>query len=383
MAPPTADAIQSLTSLVDSAVNLVKQLQSALDEIQKSISKTEKSSDGGAANSSSPAGEPKGDPLVLARDSATLIRAHATKLSLLVITEPLTPSAIATVIRELVSGPLTGLATSIELCEPQLYTLALKKELLWRSQRIYVGLLDLLQKIPRDGKILTGKAKEGGHGSLESTGVLWSACDSVKDLSNKGVSGFYVDKVEEWRDTLKDIMEELREWGEEEGDDEDDEDEQAGTNDLSDKLQSTHLSAQEMVDDLMDSNPAIPRNDPDGIRPRLDSALKRLRLVIILYQAITKRRMKKLPKSGALGSGVITRLNEATGRLQSLPDEFGDLAAAFYELDPQEIDEVGDKCFEAAGEVGSLLKMGWDGEEDEFTQWVGKFREEVLKSGAS
>lgn len=380
MAPPTPDAIRSLNTLIDSAATLVRQLKNALAEIKKSPSRRTKT-EGGEAQA---AASPDSDAFQLAKDSASLIKAHTTKLSLLVITDPLTPSAISTVIRELVSGPLTGLATSVELCEPGLYTQALQHELLWFSQCVYDGLLDFLSKIPRDGKVLTGSAKAGfatgSRGSLGSTGVLWSACDNVVELATKGLRGFYVQKVGQWRATLRDIEEELKEWGDEEPDeDEDDQDEGNDVDGMTEKLGNTHLSAQEMVDDLMDMNSAIPRDDPDGIRPRLESALRRLRLAVILCMAVDKRRMKKLPTSMPT-KDLVSRLDDAAEKLQQLPEDFGDLTAAFYELDPEEIDEVMERCCATAVAVGETLNLGWEGEADEFTEWMGKFRSEIRKA---
>lgn len=365
MSTSSSDTVRALNAVVDSAVTLVQQLRGALAQIQKDT----------ARESDKQTETPEQDGLQLAKDSASLIKAHATKLSLLVITEPLTPSAITTVIRELVSGPITGLATSVQLCAPGLYTKALQQELLWRSQSVYTGLLDLLQKIPRDGKVLSGAAKQGsavdGKGSLASTGILWSACDKVIELANGGLRGFYVHKIAEWKETLEDIAEELKEWGDEEGDESGDEDDDA--------LGSGDEQAQDIANAFMSSHGTIPADDPDEIRPRLESALKRLRLAVILCMAVDKRRMKKLP-TGTPGQDVIARLGTAVDKLHQLPDDFGDLAAGLYELDPEEIDEAIERCCSNAVAVGETLNHDWNGGTDEFTEWMTKFRSEIRKS---
>jgi hypothetical protein len=383
MASPDNDSIRALNALVDGAINLVQQLKGALAQIQKESGQTsETQREAPKAESTS---TPPNDPLSLARDAAALIKAHSTKLSLLVITEPLTPSAISTVIRELVSGPLTGTATAVELCEPRLYTEAFQLELLWRSQGVYTGLIDLLQKIPRDGKVLTGDAKAGfvasGRGSLASTGVLWSACDKIEQLTTQGLRGFYVDKVREWKDTLRDVTEELKEWGDEEPESDEDEDDGASNSDADEAAKSNgaHPSAQDMVDDFMGSSGTIPRDDPDGIRPRLELALRRLRLAVILCMAVDKRRVKKLP-TGTPSEAIIARLSKATDDLRQLPEDFGDLAAALYELDPEEIDDAMERCCSRAVSVGETLQSGWDGETDEFSEWMTKFRSELRKA---
>ncbi|KAF5024362.1 hypothetical protein F66182_3549 [Fusarium sp. NRRL 66182] len=366
MAPNDSEARKALNTLLDTASSLIQQLQFTVTEIHRNPS------------SSSTLDAKDIDALSLARDTSSLIRAHATKISLLIINEPFTPSAIATVVRELVQGPLPGLATAAQACEARLYTVIVRKELAYRTQKVLAELSKLLQRVPRDGQVLSGMGKDGGTGSLALTGMLWSACDEVTNLANMGVGGFFVKKAQEWRDTLKDVMEELKEWGDEE-DDQDDQDDQDQVDHLADQFSDASLSKQEMLDDLMNSSSAIPRSDPDKIRPRLDSTLRRLRMVVLLYQAISKRRFKTLPKDTAKGD-MPSKLDTTASVLEELPDKFGDLAGAFYELDAQEIDRLMDDCFERAVGVSELLKTGWEGERDEFTEWTDKFEAEVKKS---
>lgn len=365
MAPTDQEAIKALRTLVETATTLLKQLQSVLIEIQR--------------NPSSSTSDPNTkdiDALALARDSSSLIRAHGTKISLLVINEPFTPSAVATVIRELVKGPIPGLASAAQACETKLYTAVVRKELAYRAQNVLAELGKLLQKVPKDGKVLSGGNRDGGKGSLTLTGMLWSACDDVIGLATMGVGGFFVKKAEQWRDTLKDVMEEMKEWGDEEPDDDEDEDE---VDDLADQLGDASISKQDMLDDLMNSGGTIPKSDPDKIRPRLDSTLKRLRMIVLLYQAISKRRFKKLPKD-TTKSDMPQRLDKTANVLEGLPDQFGDLAGAFYDLDPEEIDRLMEECFNSASGVGEVLKLGWQGEKDEFTEWIEKFQVEVKKT---
>ena len=367
---PDAEAIKALNTLVDTASTLLKQLQSALVDIQRN------------PTAPSPPEHSSIDVLALARDSSSLVRAHSTKLSLLLINEPFTPSAVSTVIRELIKGPIPGLASAAQVCDINRYTAVLRRELAYRAQRVLAELEVLLQKVPKDGKVLAGGNRDSGKGSLTTTGVLWSACDDVTKLANMGVGGFFVKKVEEWRDTLKDVMEELKEWGEEEPDDEDDDDDEDDVDDLADQLGDSHISTQDMLDDLMNSQPTIPRSDPDGIRPRLDSTLKRLRLVALLYQAITKRRLKKLPPIPPTEptSKLPQQLDELAKTLQELPNQFGDLAGTFYDLRPDEIDEGMEICFGEAFTVSEVLSKSWDGSKDEFTEWAEKFQVEIKKS---
>jgi hypothetical protein len=258
--------------------------------------------------------------LDLAHDAATLIKAHSTKLSLLIINKPLTATAINTVLRELVAGPLPGLASAVEICTAARYTKAMSEELQWRAKKVFIEFGTFIKAIPLDGHILSEDAKNGtgkteGKGSLASTGVVWDACDGVMALKGLGIAGLVIKKAEEYRDLLADALEELHGWGEEESD-EDDEDDEAGSD--------------EEQDDIFESQRHIPSEDPDKIRPRLESSQKRLRLIITMYAAVVKRRFKTLPhlphpdlppelKSNE-DPGIAACLDEVLDVLRKIPD---------------------------------------------------------------
>ncbi|KAG5970325.1 hypothetical protein E4U56_007843 [Claviceps arundinis] len=398
MAPHHPDtSLQTLDTLIQTASTLLTQLQSVLSELTRSKVSSHQYS--------SPIHSPL-NALSLAHDSATLIRAHGTKISLLIINEPFTPSALCTVLRELIAGPIPGLASAAETCTPAQYTLVVSQEVAFKAQRVLSELHALVQKIPSNGKILpVGKSRDGftaggAKGSLPATGLLWAACDEVIRLSDLGVGGILAKKVAQWRDTLCDIMEELKEWGEEEPDDEDededkDEEEDEGGHDgvdhITTDLSTTSLSPQALLDQLMNSQQAIPKSDPHSIRPRLETSLQRLRLVTLLYQALTKHRLKKLPSfplavpatpeasSDTDTKTIPARLDEIASLLGALPDRFGDLAGALYELNPEEVDRVMGRCFDDAVAAGELVLMNWEGERDVFSEWVARFQGEVRK----
>ncbi|KAM7186647.1 hypothetical protein V8F33_011708 [Rhypophila sp. PSN 637] len=393
MAPP-ADALEAMNSVVSSAISLLSQFEAVIEPFHD-------------RKSTNPAPAPTQelpeqqqqtssvDPFSLAHDSTNLIRAHATKISLFIINEPFTPTAITKVLRELVAGPLPALTAAVQLCDSQTYTKVIQRDIAWHCSRVFKELRELLQKVPKDGKILVGDKKNAsagaasGKGSIAATGVLWSVCDDLMALAKRGFAGNVVLKVEQFRDTLKDTIEELKEWGDETGDGEDDGEDDDGEDEvkqITEGVASTHMDAQDMLDDLMGSQDYIPRDDPDKIRERLESCLKRLRLVTLLYSAIIKRRLKPLPRlplSTAVPDGLPTvaaRLDEIIPLLAKIPERFGDLAIAFYGLDPGEIDKLMDQCFFDAYAASELLMKAWDGEKDAFTEWALKFQVEIKKS---
>lgn len=396
----SGDALEALNTVIDNAVTLIRQLETIVSSIASQNHQEHVTTNGGtapvteqlaAANSGSL------DALSVAYDSATLIKAHATKISLLIINEPFTPTAITKVVRELVAAPVPSLAAAVEVCKAERYTRAIQQDLAWRAGRVFKELKELLSRVPRDGKVLSDAKKNasagaaGGRGSLATTGVLWSACDDVMAFAKRGFAGNLAHKVEQQKDTLKDVMEELKEWGEEtegDGDDDDDDDEEdeddGGVAQVTANLGSTSISgaqdAQDMLDDLMNSQRYIPRDDPDKIRERLDSCLKRLRLTTLLYQATVKRRLKQLPHVPlAAQSDIPPRLDEIMLLLKRIPERFGSLALAFYDLESSEIDRLMDECFFDAFAVSELLVKPWEGQKDEFTDWALRFQVEIKK----
>ncbi|KAI1260682.1 hypothetical protein F5Y18DRAFT_249042 [Xylariaceae sp. FL1019] len=387
MTPDASDAsLEGLTVVTKSTNALITQFETLLHSIalDKPVAHSSAAPD-------TPAVAGSVDALALAHDSASLVKAHTTKLSLLVINEPFTPSAIARVLRELVAGPIPGLASAVQVCEVHSHTSVTRHELAWRCYRVLKELRGFIELIPLDGKTLSANKKNGAKGdkgSMVSTGVIWAACDDVILLKKLGIAGLLVKKAEEYRDTLQDVLDELKEWSEEveeeEDDDDDDDDDSEGDGQVqgvTDQMNATHLSAQEMIDDLMTAQ-HIPRGDPDRIRERLDSCLKRLRLTALLYSAIIKRRLKALPPLSDTTSSVMQRLDELFPILKRLPLRFGDAACAFYELDPVAIDNALDTCFFDAFAAAEMLKSPWDkskGTSDEFTTWADKFQTSIKK----
>ncbi|AEO59206.1 hypothetical protein MYCTH_2307287 [Thermothelomyces thermophilus ATCC 42464] len=390
----SGDPIDVLKTVVGSALTLVGQLDAVITKIATQKQANTTSEIQRLVEQPAAGGNPL-DGLSLAHDSAALIKAHATKISLLIINEPFTPTAITKVVRELVAGPVPSLAAAVEVCTPARYTYTIQKDLAWRAGRVLRELKELLSRVPQDGKVLPAAKKNApagapeGRGSIATTGVLWSACDDVMSFAKRGFAGALTHKVEQLNDTLKDVMEELRDWGEEtEDDDESDDGQEAEVNDgisqVTSQLESTSLSetrdAQDILDDLMNSQRHIPRDDPDKIRERLDSCLRRLRLTTLLYQAAVKRRLKPLPYvPPASHSDVPARLDEVIAVLKRMPERFGSLAMAFYELDRVEIDRLMDECFFDAFAASELLAKPWDGQKDEFTDWALRFQVEIKK----
>jgi hypothetical protein len=249
-------------------------------------------------------------------------------------------------------------------------------ELQYRTKKVLADLGTLVQAIPLDGEILNDDAKNGtgpenGKGILAVTGTIWEACDGIIELKKLGVAGLVIQKAEGYRDLLKDALEELQEWAEEGSDGEDEE-----------AVDGEEDAAQAEVDNIFGSQRHIPSDDPESIRPRLESSMKRLRLLILMYQAATKRRFKTLPplphpelpseldEKSAEDPGIANRLDEVLDVMSKIPDITDELASAFYELDAEEIDKRMEQCFFTGFAVTELLIKNWEGQKDAFSTWV-------------
>ncbi|KAJ4423111.1 hypothetical protein N0V82_002240 [Gnomoniopsis sp. IMI 355080] len=402
MAPKSSAGLEELSSLVDNAVALINGFEQSLKNVVDSNGDPGRSLDTWASEASLRDRKPL-DTLALARDVATLIKAHSTKISLFIINEPFTPSAISAVLRQLIEEPIPAIATAVQQCHSDLYTKIIRRDLAWRCGRVLKELRELIEKIPKDGKVVPQDKRNGlsgakaEKGSIITTGLLWGACDEVISFSNLGVAGHLTRKAEQFRDTLKDVLDELKEWSDEQDEVDDDEDDDADENadgeepsaenqvdGLANDMHNTHISTQAMLDEFMNSSNNIPRDDPDKIKERLASTLRRLRLTVLLYQALTKRRLKALPKlpldSSNTASVVVSRLDEVMPLLARITDRFNSLAVAFYDLDSAEITRLMDQCFFDAFAVSELLAKPWDGQKDEFTDWVAKFQLEIKKN---
>jgi hypothetical protein len=201
---------------------------------------------------------------------------------------------------------------------------------------------------------------------LSATGVVWEACDALLKLCADGVVGLVVKKAQELRAVLLDAIEELKEWGE---DVEDDDDEAEG-------------SDGEDEDDIFGAENKLGKDDKE-LKELLDTTVKKLKMVGMLYQALIKRRLKTYPATfshepaAATTNGTTTSpsktLDELMGILKSIPETVDDIAGAFYDLDEDEAKQTLDKCCSEAKSAIELVSKSWAGTEDEFTVWSGKW----------
>ncbi|KAK3203241.1 hypothetical protein GRF29_112g602835 [Pseudopithomyces chartarum] len=361
----------SLSVLLD----LTKTTQTLLAHFQSSLAPTSPS------DSSIP---PPPNSLQALRACATLLKSHTTTLSLLLLTPPLTPSAIITKIGDVSSGPLPGLVGAA-VAESDLGTL-MQGEVRAQTRRLIVSwgevvalvgkMAERKQGIQTNGNAnAKGKPKDEGPTESEradvlaATGVVWETCDALIKLCDGGIAGLVVKKAEEWRSVLLDAVEELKEWGDDIDDDEDDEDDGAEGSD----------GGFEDEYDIFSATNKLGKEDKE-LKLVLDNSVKKLKMVGVLYQALIKRRLKTFPSSTAAGStkaqahkSHVAALEDLMKLLRSIPEQVDDLASAFYELDENEAKATLDRCCKEAKDAISIVKQSWVGADDEFTAWSAKW----------
>lgn len=306
------------------------------------------------------------EPLPLLTASTTLLRAHITKLSLLAINSPFTHSAIATVLREVNESILPPLIAAALLITPAQYTKAFHSELLLFVQCALTEFISLVREVQRiDGKKeqeKKDKIKETEFTKAEKEPVLtatkhaWDACDSVTDVSQKGVVGFVMGRVEQWRDLVRDAVEEIEEWDPEDDDD-----------DFMDEL----LDEDEKKDEDEDSEDDA--EETAALQKHKKSTLRFLKPVAQVYPAVLNHRLKKAGDAPLASAADIEKLESLVLNLQAIPDYVDEAAGGLYEADFERSAEYLQKTRECAAKAVDLVISPWgaaeDAPADKFTAW--------------
>ncbi|OAL43663.1 hypothetical protein IQ07DRAFT_685546 [Pyrenochaeta sp. DS3sAY3a] len=351
------------------------------------------------------------NPLDAIKASTTLLRSHTTTLSLLLITPPLTPSAVIAKIGDVSAGVLSGLvaaaASTPGAGEIDSLGSIMRAELRDQVRRLLGSWGDVLALVinmaerraalsnpgSKDTKGKdTGPSDTEKQDVLSATGVVWKACDALLKLCADGVVGLVSKKAEQLRAVLLDAITELKEWGEDV--DDSDDDEAAG----SDRDEDNAFADE---DDIFGASNRLGKGDVE-LKALLDLSVKKLRMVGLLYQALIKRRLRTYPGvsvSAAAGKSPSPSTNDTDtpapntppaknsplppspsetldllmAALKRIPEAVDDLASAFYDLDEPEARDGLEKCVKEARGAVELVRLGWRGEEDEFTVWAGKW----------
>lgn len=374
-----------IATLLSSTLALLDQFQETLTPSRAAETQTQ--------TESSPSSN-DAKPLALLSASSSALRAQVTKLSLLSITTPFTPSAVSTVLRAVNDSVLPSLITAALLITPAEYTKAFHSEILVLSRTalaefaaligLVKGIAEKSEKGKNDPKGTKGKedmSKAEKDSVTVAAGRVWEACDSVTGVASKGVVGFVVHRVEQWRDLIRDAVMEIEEWDPEE-DEDDFFDDLMGD----EKKKGDDEGSDEDKDDGSDS-------DEDGntaaLLERKKSTLHFLKPVAQVYPAVINYRLKNAGETPLATKGGVEKLELLMLYLGRIPDLVDEAAGALYEDDEDRAVDFLKKIRANATVAVTSLELPWgeaadaDKAEDKFTVWSRtwlKVLEEVGKS---
>ncbi|RAK98007.1 uncharacterized protein BO80DRAFT_427688 [Aspergillus ibericus CBS 121593] len=315
------------------------------------------------------------DALPLLSASATTLKSQATKLSLVAINAPFTPSAVATVLSAVNESVLPSLVTAALLVTPADHTKAFQTEVRVLVQTTLKETAALLQEVQDIAKKDEAQKKEGDLSQSEkdavtiAAGRLWESCDVLIDIAAKGVVGFVIQRVEEWRDLVRDAVQEIEEWDpDEEGDE------------FFDELLSDDGKAEDDSEEDEDEDTA-------ALHAQKKSTLRVLKPVAQIYPAIVANRLKKTSNASA----SVSKLESLMKELQQIPGHVDEIAGTLYEANLEGSVQYLRKTKDSAVKAVNLVTLPLDvtgsadtqqDKEDKFTAWARtwlKVMEEVSK----
>ncbi|KAL8996713.1 MAG: hypothetical protein Q9169_003828 [Polycauliona sp. 2 TL-2023] len=349
--------------------------------------------------------------LALLHDSTSILRAQGTKLSLLLLNKPFTPSAIASILTSIASGCLPGLMSVYEICSADAYGRIMQngvrnqmRDLVAAMRRLVDDVGRMAELADRDGfEAVESKREE----ILQVTGQVWSVCDRMLAIADAGIVGVAMDKAKEWEALVKDAISELEMWDPDADDDFDmDVDSDPEEESSKERVNGTIATSGAQMsginrpglnvaleDDEKDSpsTKQPPISDPSqntDIHAAKAKVLKFLKLIKMLYPALRKRRISTHPPFTRLDATSslpllhqIKRFSDTLAFLEDFSTATDDLAGVLYDEAPDLVQAKMELMTTMAERCVDKVNKGWNGEADEFTEWSGKWVARVKEVG--
>lgn len=363
MATSTSEVynLRALNDLISSTLVLLGQFTSAL-----------KPSSGSTIPASTERIQRPPNPLHVLGDSAKLVKAHTTKLSLLAINKPFTPSAVVKVLKDLSGTCLPAMMSAVQICEQEKATWSgiLCREVQARVRRVFKEMETLLAEV----RSIAAGNDGVGRDSLSSTGIVWESCDALIELEQQGLPGLVALKAEQYRETIKDAMQEIQEWAE--GDDLDSE---GRTDGLLDSDDEGVDGDKDSIEDIFNAANSMPKDRPD-LKALTEDADGKLKKIVILYQALSKRRIRTFSHSlEATENDLsnVSRLDELMVHLRRMPHQIDEFASNLYDLDDSTAQATLKRSVDEAKAACEVMKLDWNGKEDTFTEWLKRWNAAV------
>lgn len=346
---------KELSPVLDTTLTLIGQFQTALTTPPPATTEAAKDA----------------EALPLLAASASALKAQTTKLSLLTVNSPFTHSAVATVLREVNEHVLPSLVTAALLVTPAQYTKAFHSEVLVLVKTTLTELSALIQEVKRVGAKKDQEKKNDGKESeltksekeavMLATGRVWDVCDTTVDIANKGVVGFVMRRVEQWRDLVRDAVEEIEDWDPEEENDE-----------FFDEL----LDDEDKGADDEDSDDGDDEEETAAMQEHKKSTIRFLKPIAQVYPAIINSRLKNAGNAPLASSAGVKKLESLMLNLQVIPDDVDEAAGALYEADFEKSARYLQKTKKNATQAVQLVATPWvaadakdDAPADKFATW--------------
>ncbi|EED18338.1 conserved hypothetical protein [Talaromyces stipitatus ATCC 10500] len=343
---------QKLHALLNTAIILSEQFQTTLDTTPPTTSEDAPT----ITTTEGPA------------DPTKSLRAQVTKLSLLAITSPFTPSAISTCLVSVNDSVMPSMVTAALLLTPGEYTKAFSTEariLVKTGLKEFAALVreitDVANKFDTNNEEKKELSKSEKDVITSQTGRVWDVCDSISTLVVNGVVGHVAKRVQEWHDLVKDAIDELEEW--------DPEDEDGGFEELMGSDDDDESTTKIGEDEDGDQDEGM-----EALRNQKKSLLRALKPISQIYPAIITHRLKK----GGLTTSdktQIGKLETLTSNLQSVPDHVDEAAGSLYEHNLDDCIRFLGLAKVTADKAIELVVTPWStSEEDKFTVWSKTWR---------
>ncbi|KAL8825307.1 MAG: hypothetical protein Q9170_007847 [Blastenia crenularia] len=285
-----------------------------------------------------------------------------------------------------------------EILDSCRYSRTLQSEVQVQLRDVVAGLLGLVKLIPSEDiavKGLEGKRED----ILAATGQIWQTCDRMNKIAQLGIVGMATEKVDAYHALVKDAVEELEAWDpdEEEGSlfGSSDSGESAGVaNKVSGHTNGEAHEDQEELEAPALEAPALGGLQIKDMHAAKEGALKGLKLIRMLYPALRKRRVLTFGMTSAnidmmtsLGTlppeESVKVFDQLLQHLKVFSEETDEVVGALYGGDGSEVDRRLAGMKRMAEGCVDEVKNGWDGREDEFSEWSGKWLVKLKETGSS
>ncbi|CAF9907339.1 MAG: hypothetical protein GOMPHAMPRED_005082 [Gomphillus americanus] len=330
-----------------------------------------------------PSGKPI-NPLALSSTAASLIKAHTTKLTLLSLNKPFTPSSIGQILNSISTSPLPALLTAVQICDPTKFSKFGKHELHIMTARLFTAYGNLLAEIPSSEeeqarKLSATELRPTGSNeqnpALIGTGLVWEICDEITAFAEQGLGARAAKQMISYRDLYVDATKEIDSWRQDAN--------KSGS--IENHMDNLQLGESDSDVESIESFSMGPTKE---MIPVTEWTLEILEVIAFLFAPLIKRRIKRFP---TINSKTVSEpMKEDIARLDKLLD-----AGKYWS---EQIDAIAESLFENDREMSISLidqlavfvnaevqdiKLGWDGSEDELSTWLVQWSERFAHSKAT